>query len=230
MYKSDAPLPIINSPLIEVNDKIYVFFSNYPVIYLYEFDPQDDIWSLKASPSDYRPSFGLINIGDKIYAISGGNPPLNSVEVYSITEDAWSYVAPINNPRFNMHTITYNNMIYVFGGQNPNVLNSVEVFDPVINIWTELTPMPGNGSLDFSAELHKNIIYIIGGSELPNRVLEYNPGLNRWFEKPSLKWERPANFFTLSVNNMFYVLGGDTYPNSFEKLEPQTTYYIHCKE
>lgn len=126
----------------------------------------------------------------------------------------WYYKADMPEPSHGMAAVELNDQIYVMGGQNGNVLNLLERYDPSGNTWETLKSMPTArtwlSAAVASPEPGKPQIYAIGGADLPIKydVVEmYDPGTNTWTSKAPMINAR-FGAVTGVVNNKIYVIGG----------------------
>ena len=80
-----------------------------------------------------------------LYVISGKknqNEIVDSCERYSLIENKWSEIAPVNHKRFAASAIgTSNGLIYLFGGRrdvNNSMVHEIEAYDASKNCWKVL--------------------------------------------------------------------------------------------
>ncbi len=127
--------------------------------------------------------------------------------------DEWSTAAALNVPRAGAAAVSYNGKIYVFGGKstNNNVLNSVEVYDPLNDTWslTEAASFK-YARYNASAIVWQDKIYLIGGRS-NNKVMEkmevYDPAQNMWVKAHEMHNEREGHSANI-LNGHIYVFGG----------------------
>ena len=103
--------------------------------------------------------------------------------------------------------------IYVIGGadyRNGGAVNTVEIYDPLKNEWTEGAPLPY--VLDHAPSVvHNGKIYVIGGF-LENKIttdkmLVYDPVKKEWTEGAPLPEPRAAHIAEI-VNGTIYAISG----------------------
>jgi len=137
-----------------------------------------------------------------IYVIGGldvrGNA-VTSVMIYDPSTAAWSLVAPLPSPRFYTGAATapcrgavQRNCIYAIAGSNANSVpvSSAEMYDPSLNRWTALPPLPSARSGLSAAggpcpgATKQTCVYAVGGYGNNTRptttVSVYDPALNTW--------------------------------------------------
>jgi len=175
--------------------------------------------------------------GSKIYAFAGmGNlyTPLGLVYEFDPATKAWSKKKAMPLPAHQIATAEYNGKIYVFGGfKKPasgeiawEAINNAWEYDPALDVWKALKPMPSmrgsasaaavNGKIYVmgGAGVHpgmKNVPLIAGPGGTPNRSLdtveEYDVASDSW-RAPTMM-PTPRNHFALgAVNGKLYALGG----------------------
>lgn len=148
----------------------------------------------KAPLSVQRGDVHAVNTADYAHAyVTGGFSmypcePLNSVEMYDITADAWTTVDSLNSARGDKALIQLNNKIYAVGGEttpkdqcadNPDdipplsaqsvAVDDVEVLDPAMGAsaaWTTIDDIP-NFRFRFSGAAwdKTDTVYLFGGQD-----------------------------------------------------------------
>lgn len=180
------------------------------------------LWTVCASPSTPRWNPGSVVIDDDVYLIGGQDsiPPFTSVadvEVYDTSKNTWSTVAPMNHDRWGMMVSVVAGKIYAIGGQTGSFLEGytsadyVEVYDPLTDSWTDLTPMPTARGWGGCA-VWNDTIYIFGGYD-PSlettgmEVEKYHPSTDTWVVDPPMEMYRET-FSSIAVNDRIYLIGG----------------------
>ncbi|XP_064415835.1 actin-binding protein IPP [Latimeria chalumnae] len=115
------------------------------------FDPISKRWSALPVMVKRRAYVGVTALNDCIYAVGGWNEPdgvLGTVEKYSLEEEKWIEVSPMKVPRAGASVTAVNGLLYAVGGRAssrgldaPVTLDSVEVYDPQTDMWTEIRNM-----------------------------------------------------------------------------------------
>ncbi|XP_036302482.1 actin-binding protein IPP isoform X2 [Pipistrellus kuhlii] len=115
------------------------------------YDPLSKRWSPLPPMATRRAYLGVAALNDCIYSIGGWNETqdaLHTVEKYSFEEEKWVEVASMKVPRAGMCVVAVNGLLYVSGGRSsshdflaPGTLDSVEVYNPHSDTWTEIGNM-----------------------------------------------------------------------------------------
>ncbi|XP_019486479.1 PREDICTED: actin-binding protein IPP [Hipposideros armiger] len=115
------------------------------------YDPLSKRWSPLPPMGTRRAYLGVAALNDCIYSIGGWNETqdaLHTVEKYSFEEEKWVEVASMKVPRAGMCVVAVNGLLYVSGGRSsthdflaPGTLDSVEVYNPHSDTWTEICNM-----------------------------------------------------------------------------------------
>jgi len=138
-----------------------------------EYDPVLDKWTKKADMPTGRAGLSTSVLNGKIYAICGipmniqGNTAISAVEEYDPIADKWTRKADMPTPRNSPSSCVLNGKMYVIGGNktingNNNMLSSMEIFDPIMDTWTEKANMLiARGAS--TASVVDGKIYSIGG-------------------------------------------------------------------
>ncbi|XP_037356604.1 actin-binding protein IPP isoform X5 [Talpa occidentalis] len=115
------------------------------------YDPLSKRWSPLPPMGTRRAYLGVAALNDCIYSIGGWNETqdaLHTVEKYSFEEEKWVEVASMKVPRAGMCVVAVNGLLYVSGGRSsshdflaPGTLDSVEVYNPHSDTWTEISNM-----------------------------------------------------------------------------------------
>ncbi|XP_053877195.1 kelch-like protein 38 isoform X1 [Malaclemys terrapin pileata] len=133
-----------------------------------------------------------VSLHSNIYVLGGmpvsceKSPVSDNVHIFSLKLNQWRLVEPMLVPRYSHRSIAYKNYIFSIGGigENQEILNSVERYDSIYNIWENMANMP-------VAVLHPAVaakdqrIYLFGGEDImqnPVRLIQvYHISRNMWF-------------------------------------------------
>ncbi|CAM5088528.1 unnamed protein product [Eretmochelys imbricata] len=110
----------------------------------------------------------------------------DNVYIFSLKLNQWRLVEHMLVPRYSHRSIAYKNYIFSIGGigEKQEILNSMERYDSIYNIWENMANMP-------VAVLHPAVaakdqrIYLFGGEDImqnPVRLIQvYHISRNMWF-------------------------------------------------
>jgi N-acetylneuraminic acid mutarotase len=199
-----------------------------PLLVVGNVEASEDAWVGKASLPWPEPVYGTAVVNGKIYVFGScsqigshlfwypkyvANGTVYPLE-YDPVADKWTKKAPMPSLRIHFAVTTYQNQIYVIGGQNPHRtdirLNMTEVYDPETDTWTTRSSMPMKQSR-MGAHVIGDKIYVTSGSlfylNLTSDTLVYDPASDSW----SFAARMPNPVFayvSAVVNNRIYVIGG----------------------
>ncbi|XP_063283757.1 actin-binding protein IPP [Pelobates fuscus] len=115
------------------------------------YDPIARRWTSLPPMRYCRAYLGVAALDDCLYAVGGWNErqdALNIVERFSFEEEQWVEIASMKQPRAGVSVISVNGLLYAAGGratiQNfsaPVTSDSVEVYNPHTDSWTEISNM-----------------------------------------------------------------------------------------
>ena len=145
-WTARAPVPEVEQyPGVAVINNLLYLVSQSGALKVY--DPAADRWTTR-SPV---PGGGVMNfvvaVNGTLYAIGGTNQCCRTVgstlNAYDPATDSWTGRAVLSNLRQPWGVGVLNGLIYVLGGINPyDPVNSFQVYDPSVNVWTEKTLPP----------------------------------------------------------------------------------------
>ncbi len=186
------------------------------------FDPVTSSWSTLADMPTPRGGATAQVLNGKIYAIGGlgaNGASLDTVEIFDPVTGQWSTGTDLQTRRDNPGSAVVDDMLYVFGGRTRNsdgfiengTLNTIEIYDPVSDLWTFGTPMP-TGRRTMSVGTLNNRIQVIGGEAGVGGTSfdqneEYNPATGTWRTLPSIPTPRHGAGFG-TIDDVVYVIGG----------------------
>jgi N-acetylneuraminic acid mutarotase len=153
-------------------------------------------------------------VNGKIYAIGGWNDSLYStldvVEEYNSITNSWQIKSPMKNKRYLPASVVIDSLIFVIGGCNQTILNSMEIYSPATDSWVDGPPMP-TARYSATASVANGKIYVFGGYNGAdvNNVEEYDPLTKNWTEKGPMPkaLDGPSS---QSIGNKIFLFGGDT--------------------
>ncbi|MHA6248428.1 malectin domain-containing carbohydrate-binding protein [Pontibacter sp. CAU 1760] len=142
----------------------------------------------------YRPS---VNYPDLFIAICSRVTLLLALLLCAhVVAAQWTRVAYANQDRSEVTSVVYQNRFYTFigFGDFPEIENSAEVYDPVLNTWKQLAPMPsGKAVTHMGVALVDDQVWFVGGrlgrhpGPLTSEVWRYDMKTDKWLPGPELK-------------------------------------------
>jgi len=175
--------------------------------------PPSGGWGTRANLIEANSEMGIAELNGKIYVI-GGYPSsrvtVATVQSYDTATDRWSLVAPLPTPVNHLMPVTFNNKLYVIGGQtdaNVAYTNIVQEYDPATNTWRRLANMPTARSSG-AAVVIEGRIYVAGGR--PPRGADfavYDPATDTWTALPDLPTQR-NHLIAAAHGGKMFVIGG----------------------
>jgi N-acetylneuraminic acid mutarotase len=237
-WSQGANLPgeaVENTAAVALNGKIYVFggstapfsgaVSNAAV-----YDPSADTWTQLADMPTARGGVTAQAVNGQIYVMGGMSDlgaSLDVVEVYNPAANAWQAAPSLIYVRDNSGSALLDGKIYVFGGRNreangstiQEAMMTVEMFDPVINSWIEMTPMP-TGRRAMSVGIINGKAQIAGGELNENTTSgvfdqneEYDPATNTWRSLTNVPTPKHGAA-AATIDDTLYIMGGGTQSGS----------------
>ena len=162
-------------------DKIYAIGGNEgngpgPTNTFECYDPKENSWTLLPNMTNAREGSTAVAYGNKIYAIGGFSTPaeghggdwsiLNSVEVFDIETQEWTFGPSMSIPRAGLTGVVYRQKIFALGGYDGDLplLRSVECLDLTqpSPSWSSAADMI-TGRSYFSATVVDDRILVMGG-------------------------------------------------------------------
>ncbi|OKP92273.1 hypothetical protein A3842_02555 [Paenibacillus sp. P3E] len=205
--------------LAESNGKIYVFGgfqslgNNIPYTFLNsveEYDPTNDVWTVKAEMPTARMAMGAATVKGRIYVVggmTGSNGVTTSVvEEYNPATNLWTKKTNIPTARSQYGIGIFNDKIYIVGGFTPQSkeTNIIEVYEPGSDTWTTSSAVsPSLNIGNYGSITYKGNFYFIGyfGSFI------FSPSTETWTSMPALP--NPREGLGLGIlNGRLYSIGG----------------------
>ncbi|XP_062985983.1 kelch-like protein 38 [Elgaria multicarinata webbii] len=209
------------------------------------YDEKTNHWlSLAKYPTRlYKAS--AVSLHSNVYLLGGipiGNGKdhvTDSVHIFSLKLNQWRLVEPMLIPRYSHRSIAYKNYVFAIGGigENQEILNSMERYDSIYNIWEHMTNMP-------VAVLHPAVaakdqrIYLFGGEDMmqnPVRLIQvYHVSRNMWFRMET-RMVKNVCAPAVVIGDRIYIVGGytrrviayDTKANTFVKCADMKDRRMH---
>ncbi|HWX23147.1 MAG TPA: kelch repeat-containing protein [Candidatus Binatia bacterium] len=191
---------------------------------------QGGAWSTRAPVPVARAGSAAGVINGKLYVVGGTgsgaiyqSPPyhrLTDLEVYDPLADAWNTKAPIPIGIDGATAGVINGKLYVAGGQTgwelagpPGNLANLQVYNPLTDTWTNLSPMPFGSSATCGGVINGKL-YVAGGTTtdnlgMVNTLRVYDPATDTWSTKTPMpeahEWAGAG-----VLNGILYVVGKNT--------------------
>lgn len=133
------------------------------------YDPASDTWDTLAPLPEERASGWAVGHQGRIFVFGGvnsGQVAASSTLIYDIASDSWSIGADMLLPREHLVACAVGDAIYVIGGRVQGVsLPLLERYDPDLDAFTTLTPMPTARSAPAYGVWGSRIV--VAGGEFP---------------------------------------------------------------
>ncbi|XP_078492746.1 uncharacterized protein LOC144748368 [Ciona intestinalis] len=152
-----------------------------------------------------------VKINNHVYTAGGDKS--NFVECLNLNQvdGVWYKVASMNKHRWCAASAVLNDQMCVAGGRDDdyNVLSSVELYNPVVNTWTNIASMKtkryGHALVSYNGRL-----YTFGGRDSLNRLnsmKSFDPREGKWKSLKAMNERRPA-LCGVVYNDEIYAIGG----------------------
>ena len=241
---ASLPEPLDHPAAASYKDKLYVIggYKEFgtPSDKLFIYDPVIDEWKEGEPMPTARGALTANFIDGILYAVGGKNKhikdhngeslqTLQINEAYDPVSNTWTEKEPMPTARHHLTSAVVDGKLYVIGGRQTNekphvVVDTVEMYDPITNTWTEKEPMPTKRSA-MTAVAVIDDIYVLGGAieecppskgAQPNRVFnnneKYNTVSNTWKAEPPMPTARHGPLSVLIDGDKIYAIGGGPQP------------------
>ena len=154
---------------------------------------------------------------------------INSVEIYNIESDNWTFTGNLNVERINHAAILLDEIVLIAGGQNfTSFLDSAELFDPQTGVW-ELTGNLLTARSGHSMNALQNGKALAAGGQNASGILDsaelYDPAVYDWVAAGNMHAARVGHTATLLQDGKVLVVGGQNAGGtlaSAELFDPET--------
>ena len=184
------------------------------------YNPTADTWSAIANMTSARAGMGFAALNGILYVVGGsdgGSSPLKSGEAYDPATDSWSAIANMSVPRNFVGLAALDGKLYAVGGRGGGpsqpaaaCLKSGEVYDPVLDTWSNLPDMSTGRSLLGLAALDGKVFAVggtpDGGTQIAS-VEAYDPATNSWGAVAPMSAGRD-DLSAAALNGKIYAVGG----------------------
>jgi len=213
------------------------------------YDPATNRWSLGADMPFAAGSSSSAVISGRVYVAGGiiGSTSTSRAARYDPVNNAWTELPPMPAARNHAASGTDGRRFYIFGGRGPgsgdsntvaNGFDTVQIYDPVRNVWLTSDAPAGSGSATGStlrplpqarggtgkALFYRGNFFVFGGETLTgagatlqhvyDRVDVYNPLANTWRLAAPMPTARHGVFPLLYAGRAYLPGGGIRSGNS----------------
>ncbi|RKT98981.1 hypothetical protein C7H84_33940 [Burkholderia sp. Nafp2/4-1b] len=167
-----------------------------------------------------------------IYAIGGydnSGAAVPYVEAYDEKAMTWKSVASLPEPLADFAAVSWDGLIYVFGGTSQRnnaskASTSVYVYDPSDDTWVSGGILPAPVWYGRAAVGPDDYIYLVGGKDNYGKdlgtTLRFDPILEEWAPLPyTLNVPRSGFGIAMAGDNKIYVLGGQSGSSALASIE-----------
>jgi N-acetylneuraminic acid mutarotase len=167
-------------------------------------------WIPQTPMPSARSGVGMVSLNGLIYVLGGSTcntavEASSDVLVYDPITTNWSQVASMQQTRYQLCAVVYNDLIYAINGHD-KADTSVEAYNPDNNTWWYV----GNTTYPHTvgaAAVANGTIYVMGGW-LNSRIMEaYNPGNDTWSTMAPMHNARQG-LSAATIKNIIYTIGG----------------------
>lgn len=170
-------------------------------------------WQPKAQLPTPRGRFAQVQMGNKIFVISGvaNQGWTAALEVYDVTQDSWEQGHDKPTPVANIGAVAIDGLIFVPGGlgTSDRVQDILEVYDPETDSWHTSTPLP-TPLCAYAIAPFKEGFYVFGGWDgeaYRSSIYYYDVGAKTWREEEPMRTAR-AFAAAAPLDSRIYLVGG----------------------
>lgn len=198
-------------------------------------------------PGEAVRQFATCVLDDKLYVAGGQNAEgkkTNEFYCYDLNTDRWEKKAHLMHPTSHMALSSFDGKVYGAGGMQTRFLGFLQhspsrklaCYDPQLDSWTSLMPMPNERYSGGMVRVNE-LIHYIGGSDRElsgilsesfcNTHFVYHPKEDRWHHALPIPLAR-SRFGLFALNDKIYCLGGRTgvgYTGNVQVYNPETDYW-----
>ncbi len=219
----DLPQPRHHAAAAVLDGVLYIIggmsdLAGKPAADVFVFYEGSNEWQMKASLPTPRGALATALIDRKIYAIGGIGPlgVTSELAVFEPDENKWEIKTQALNKRDHLAAASINEKLYVAGGRVESLTKNLallEIYDPVLDVWTQATPMPlargGIGGTGLEG------LFVVAGGEHPlgtfSDVDAFDPKAKKWVSFPRLPTARHG-LGVAAFGSMLFAIGGGTHP------------------
>jgi len=227
--KRSMPKSLYVFGLVSMDGKIYVIGGNSKTTNngsrldstsnrLFEYTPETDTWTERASMQKQRSWSDAVAINHKIYAIGGNNGiPLsgeNTIEEFDPASNMWTMKTAFTNGFDGQcQAVAMNGKIYTLSSDitSSGAFTKAVIgeYDPALGTWIEKSQML-SPVMDFGKVVYHDQLYLVGGHPVTamnysNKVFKYDPATNSQASLPNISQWRNA---VVETGGIIYAIGG----------------------
>ncbi|MDD5140808.1 MAG: kelch repeat-containing protein [Verrucomicrobiales bacterium] len=235
---TSLPVPLVEMTSAWLGDKLYATgmydaFNPATTSPMRVFNILSNTWTILNPERPYTGNHHAAEVfGGRLYIIGGCDANSDGkVQIYDPATNGWSLGAPMPYPAGSCASAVINGKIYVAGGlvgvisgsNNGYNTNAAAVYDPVLNSWASLPPLPV-GMNHTASGTDGSKFYVFGGRAIGNApdngyntVQIYDPAGNTWASSSDpgsalspLPQARGGMGKAVYYNGEFYIMGGET--------------------
>jgi N-acetylneuraminic acid mutarotase len=138
------------------------------------YDPASDSWTRLAPVPTPRNHLGAATVRGRVHVVGGrvgGDFMLTAHEVWDPRTGTWSPAPPVPTGRSGIAVVALDERLYVFGGETmggarQGTFDEAERFDPTVDAWHALPPMP-TARHGLGAAVIGDAIHVLSGGPDP---------------------------------------------------------------
>lgn len=185
---------------------------------LFIYDLDLDAWTEGAKLPAALKEIQVASLGERIYlpgGIDGNNEVKSGLMIYNPRDNTWEKGAELPIPISGYALVPYEGKLYLFGGfDGKNYLDSIYVYDPVVNEWNLFGTMQTTSAYS-SAVVLSGQIHLIGGKNESGVIGNHNVyypqrellGENAWEDAADMP-ETRYGMNSIVLADMVYTVGG----------------------
>jgi N-acetylneuraminic acid mutarotase len=181
-----------------------------PVATSWVLDPENGWTEIAELPEPV--GAGAATVIDGTIYVAGGVAGGASLFAYDAASDSWTTLAEMAQHREHTAAVALDGKLWVLGGRwGPEMLSSVEIYDPVAGIWSS-GPAMSEARSGFGATVIGATIVVAGGEVFsPTKALSTTEILREGSWTPGAPLPYPLHGVPLvTVAEVVYVIGGST--------------------
>ena len=221
-FKNLADMELARGAITSAADSNFIYVSNgFSLSNRYtteieRYDIKKNTWAVFAKSSVAKRFASSIVVGNNLYLFNGemANGKINDkMEVINLSTGAVSFTTVNPFPTKSSGVALWNGLIYVFGGSYLNAAgailysNNLYSFNPVSNVWTKLSNMPGEGR-ETKGEIINGQLYVIGGynGALSDTIYKYDINSDTW-STAAIMPDNISAHATTTYGSKIYIVG-----------------------